>query len=235
MINWKRKMRWGKSFFLAAAIVLISITTVSFTFKFHTFEEIEGQFKDLEHSLDNIHATLKIDSIRQYKINKIMSIMSKYNKKMPFEEKYKVAREIYRMSVKYSNLDIDLICATITHESALSWNPKVVSIAGAMGLMQIMPSTGIFLCRKEGIKWTTAEKILFDPIQNIQLGCRYLSTLIESYEIDGGLAAYNGGEQRASLWVKNNRDDELLWEETRGYIPAVLKLYEKFQKENGVL
>ena len=75
-----------------------------------------------------------------------------------------------------------------------------------------------------------------NAITNIRLGCRYLSSLIHAYEIDGGLAAYNGGERRAALWIKNNRQDEsILWEETRGYIPAVLRLYKQFREENGIL
>ena len=231
----KRKMRWGKSFLMVFVILIICISTVSFSYKFTNVDENLTQIKKIENSLGDLSAILKIDSIRQYKIQKILGIIEKYNKKMLPKDKYLISQEIYKMCLKYSNLDIDLICATITHESALSWNPQVISIAGAIGLMQIMPTTGIFLCRDEGIEWTGAEEILFNPIYNVRLGCRYLSYLIHVYEIDGGLAAYNGGEERAALWIKNDRKDDILWEETRGYIPAVLKLYEKFQQQNGIL
>ncbi|MDZ7344543.1 MAG: transglycosylase SLT domain-containing protein, partial [candidate division KSB1 bacterium] len=87
----------------------------------------------------------------------------------------------------------------------------------------------ILLAAEENIPWTTPEEILYDPILNIRLGCRYLSNLIALYELDGGLAAYNGGEKRAAMWLASGRDDRILWAETRGYIPAVLKLYEQFQ------
>ena len=97
---------------------------------------------------------------------------------MPEDEKYSIANEIYKMSLKYNNLNVDLICATITHESALTWRKTIKSPVGAMGLMQIMPQTGILMAKKEGIEWKSAEKTLFDPITNIRLGCRYLSFLI---------------------------------------------------------
>ena len=232
----KKRIRWGKSLLTIITILITCISTVSFSFKFYNIDATLLKMNRLEQTIRDINATLKIDSIRQYKIQKIMTIFDKYNKTMSLSNKYAIAEEIYQMSIKYSNLDVDLICATITHESALTWNPRVVSHAGAMGLMQIMPNTGVFLCRYEGITWTSADDILFNPINNIRLGCRYLSSLIHAYEIDGGLAAYNGGAKRAALWIKNNRQDEtILWEETRGYVPAVLRLYKLYQEENGIL
>ena len=171
---------------------------------------------------------MHVDSVRQYYIQKVIALIDRYNKSMPADMKYNIANEIYEMSVKYSNLDVDLICATITHESAFTWNPKIVSRAGAMGLMQIMPATGMFLAEAEGIPWTSAEDVLFDPVYNIRLGSRYLSTLISMYNIEGGLAAYNGGERRAALWLQKGKDDRVLWEETRGYVPAILKLYQEY-------
>ena len=141
-----------------------------------------------------------------------------------------IADEICEATLKYDNLDVDLICATITHESAFTWNPKVVSRAGALGLMQIMPKTGRSLAKREGIEWTTSENVLFNPAVNIRLGTRYLSSLIELYEIDGGLAAYNGGSKRAARWLSKNRASGVLHEETQNYVPAVLSLYEEFQE-----
>ena len=48
------------------------------------------------------------------------------------------------------------------------------------------------------------------PIYNLRLGCRFLSTLIEIYGIEGGLAAYNGGEKLAALWLANNKAKGIL-------------------------
>lgn len=170
----------------------------------------------------------EIEAERRASLGKILGIISRYNKTIEEDKKLAIANEIYRMTQKYPNLNVDFICATITHESAKTWDPKVVSKAGAMGLMQIMPATGSFLAVEEGISWSSAEEVLFDPIVNIRLGCRYLSALVAAYQKDGGLAAYNGGPKRAAMWLAGNRNNDILYAETRGYIPAVLKLYAEF-------
>jgi soluble lytic murein transglycosylase len=214
---------------MVASVVMICLSLTSFTFRLYTLNQPTTKVSDLQYALNHLKATMKIDSARRNQIEKIMAIIDHYNPSMPSEKKYAIANEIYEMTLKYTNLNVDLICATITHESALTWRPDITSQAGAMGLMQIMPQTGVLLAADEGILWTTPEKILYNPIDNIRLGCRYLSTLISLYELDGGLAAYNGGEKRAAMWLASGRDDRVLWEETRGYIPAVLKLYQQFQ------
>ena len=220
--------RSGKIILVVSMIVVTSLTLASFSFKFFTLERATERLTDIETTLIELKAALNVDSVRQYYIQKVIALIDRYNKSMPADMKYDIANEIYEMSVKYPNLDVDLICATITHESAFTWDPKIVSKAGAMGLMQIMPATGLFLAEAEVINWTSAEDILFNPVYNIRLGCRYLDALISMYEIEGGLAAYNGGERRAALWLQKGKDDRVLWEETRGYVPAILKLYEEY-------
>jgi soluble lytic murein transglycosylase len=177
-------------------------------------------------SLSEIHL---VDINRQQAHQKVLQIIDRFNEEMSIEMKRAIADEVFEMSVKYPNLDVDLICATITHESGRTWDPKVVSNAGAMGLMQIMPNTGSWLSKYERIKWTTNEEILFNPIYNIRLGSRYLSALIETYDVEGGLAAYNGGPKRARMWLASNKADGILWNETQNYIPNVLKLYDEYK------
>ncbi|MGH7453862.1 MAG: lytic transglycosylase domain-containing protein [bacterium] len=141
-----------------------------------------------------------------------------------------IIAEIYEMSRKYSRLDVELICATITHESGRTWNPEAISPAGALGLMQILPTTGIYLAKVEGLVWTSAESILFDPIYNLRLGCRYLAELISTYGVEAGLAAYNGGDRQAKLWLQGGRANQLLHAETAYYVPAVLRIYEEYRR-----
>ncbi len=238
MNNRYKHKKLARSIILISIIIVVFVTTVSFTYKYFTTEEAKTKIDNIEKSISDLRATMNLNSKRQYEIQRIIKIINQYNNNMSVDEKFRIANEIYKMSTKYTNLNIDLICATITHESALTWKNDIVSPVGAMGLMQIMPQTGEKLAQDEGIEWTSAEKILFDPIINIKLGCRYLSNLIHQYEIDGGLAAYNGGEKRAALWIKNRNhktDWTILWEETRAYVPAILKLYEKFQQQTGIL
>jgi soluble lytic murein transglycosylase len=189
----------------------------------------DSNLSPIEQSLAGLKTAVKVDRDKQSQVGRVLAIIDRHNPELTPEVKRKIAETIYEVSVKYENLDVDLICATITHESAHTWRPDVISPAGAMGLMQIMPATGQFLAELEGIRWTRAEEILYDPILNIRLGSRYLSSLIEQYELDGGLAAYNGGERRALMWLAQGRDDRVLWKETRAYIPAILRLYDQFR------
>lgn len=235
--NYKHK-KLAKSIILISIILVVFVTTVSFSYKYFTVEEAKTKINNIEKTVSDLRATMNLNSKHQYEIQRIIKIINQYNNNVQADEKYQIADEIYKMSTKYTNLNVDLICATITHESALTWRNDIISPVGAMGLMQIMPQTGEKLAQDEGIKWTSAEEVLFDPIINIRLGCRYLSNLVHQYEIDGGLAAYNGGEKRAALWIKNRNhktDWTILWEETRAYVPAILKLYEKFQQQTGIL
>ncbi len=190
------------------------------------------KMQKLDREIIDLRSSMNIDSVRQYKLQKIISIIQNYNDDLTSAEVYDIASEIYEMSIKYSNLDIDLLCAVVTHESGLTWDPKVVSNAGALGLMQIMPVTGLFLAEYEGITWTTPEDVCFNPVYNIRMGSRFLSVLIEQYGLEGGLAAYNGGEKQASLWLQNGKDDQFLWSETRIYVPAIQKLYDIYMAQS---
>jgi len=188
--------------------------------------DISSQFNHVQFQMNEIETIIKKDIFKQESIKKILTIINNYESVMDSVLRCEVANVIFEMTIKYQNLDIDLICATITHESARTWNPVVKSPVGAIGLMQIMPSTGEMLVEMEGIEWY--DTILNDPIINIKLGSMYLSTLIEMYEIDGGLAAYNGGPRRAERWIRYNKADNILPDETQKYIPFVLGYYKLF-------
>lgn len=192
-------------------------------------ENLNQRVAHLSEQAEMLNAAAQIDKMWGDNMKKVLSVLNRYNPAMSLEQKLAIANEITEASFKYSNLDVDLICATITHESAFTWDPQVVSKAGAMGLMQVMPATGKFLAKIEGVEWTSADDVLFDPVLNIRLGSRYLSSLIELYDIDGGLAAYNGGNKRVQMWLAQNKANGVLYQETEQYVPAVLSLYEEFR------
>ena len=69
----------------------------------------------------------------------------------------------------------------------------IVSDAGAIGLMQILPATGEELALRLGIPWEGA-RTLFDPVANVRLGIAYLKELSDRYgNTNIALAAYNWG------------------------------------------
>ncbi len=183
--------------------------------------------KTLERNVQDVRAAMNVDTVRQTHIQRTMELIAANNADLPSAERYDIANEIYRMSVKYDNLDVDLLIATIMHESAQTWQPEIVSRAGAIGLMQIMPATGMYVAHYEGITWTDPYEVLQNPIYNIRIGARYLASMISLYGLQGGLAAYNGGEKAAALWLAGGFDDAVLHPETRNYVPAVLKIYQE--------
>ena len=184
-----------------------------------------GVLTGYEQDVKNIHNMILLQGRGEAEITRIVTWIGKYNRVMSMSMKQTIAREIWDMSLRYDNLSVDLICATITWESALTWRPSVVSPVGAIGLMQIMPATGAVIARWKGVNNLSIID-LFDPILNIQFGCRYLSYLIGLYNCtERGLANYNGGPYQAKYYVTG---DIRLCDETRYYVPNVLLLAEKF-------
>jgi soluble lytic murein transglycosylase len=215
---------WG--LLLAAFVLLILFLSVT---TYIAYKLGTGRMEKLSQEVINLRSAMNIDSVRQYQIQKVMKIIEAHNPNLSSVETYDIASEIYEMSVKYTNLNVDLLCAMVTHETGGTWNPKSLSKANAMGLMQVLPVTGYFLANYEGVSWTTPEEVLYNPVYNLRLGSRLLSSLVNQYGLEGGLAAYNGGEKQAAVWLANGKDDQYLWSETRKYVPAVRKLYEEYQ------
>ncbi|HEX9653761.1 MAG TPA: transglycosylase SLT domain-containing protein, partial [bacterium] len=158
-------VNWLKKGSVLAVLVLMVISLLNFSTHVTRRDYYEeGALTDIRRSLAEVCGVMISDVARSSAISRVIRIIDTYNENMSAATKYEVANEIYEMSLKYDNLDIDLICATITHESALTWRPTVISPVGARGLMQIMPYVGQVLCREEGLEWTSTEEILYDPV-----------------------------------------------------------------------
>lgn len=91
-------------------------------------------------------------------------------------------------------MDPALVLAVMHVESR--YNTFAVSSKDAMGLMQIVPSTGAELAERLGIRWE-GPHTLFDPTVNVRIGVAYLKELHDRYgNLSTALAAYNWGPGR---------------------------------------
>ena len=89
------------------------------------------------------------------------------------------------------DLDPALVLAVMHVESR--YNNFALSPVGAVGLMQILPSTGAELAAKAGIEWE-GSRTLLEPTTNVRLGVAYLRELADRYgDLPTALAAYNWG------------------------------------------
>ncbi len=105
----------------------------------------------------------------------------------------------YREQVAASGLDEHLVYALIRTESG--FDEKAKSRAGAVGLMQLLPSTAQFICEREKIPYEEAR--LDEGAYNLRLGCLYLHYLLAKFPAtDTALAAYNAGEGVVAEWLQ---------------------------------
>ena len=75
-----------------------------------------------------------------------------------------------------------------------------VSSAGAVGLMQLMPSTAQYVCMRTGIPYEEAR--LKEGAYNAELGVWYLTYLLEKFASeDAAICAYNAGEGVVMGWL----------------------------------
>jgi soluble lytic murein transglycosylase len=109
------------------------------------------------------------------------------------------------------------------------FNPRAMSAAKAVGLMQVVPATGRMLARGENMGTITAEK-LTDPEINIRLGTKFLGDLMRTWQArpDAVLVAYNAGPSRMERWRRfpEYAEPDLFLEripfaETRDYVRVV--------------
>ena len=145
-----------------------------------------------------------------------------------------VDQEELTRQARARSIDPALVAAIIRQES--SFNPHAVSVAGARGLMQVMPSVGQQVARSLGYPlWDPG--LLFDPDANLELGIAHLASSIRQYDdIPRVLAAYNAGGSRVKRWeTKAGADDpeifaeRISFTETRDYVRIVQRNVELYR------
>ena len=101
-------------------------------------------------------------------------------------------------AAKLYNVNNALIASVINAESG--YRPNVVSKKGAIGLMQILPTTAEWVAGKINMEFT--EDTLKDPSSNILIGAYYLRYLLNKFgDTKTALIAYNAGEGNVQGWL----------------------------------
>jgi soluble lytic murein transglycosylase-like protein len=133
-------------------------------------------------------------------------------------------------------VDQALLFSVMRQESG--FNPNAVSGAGAVGLMQLMPSTAKAIGAPAGLR-------LKDPLTSLAYGQKYIQRLLEDSAVKGDLfmmaAAYNAGPGNLAKWKKSIRgsEDPLLFieslpsRETRNFVERVMAGYWVYQARLG--
>ena len=148
-------------------------------------------------------------------------------KKYPIDFK----QEVFSACEEFS-LSPTLVFAIIKVES--DFNPNAVSNKGAVGLMQILPTTAEYIAKKLSVD----EYDLFEPKTNIRFGVWYLRYLLLRFEdYKTALCAYNAGEGKVASWLKKiefSTDGRTLstipYPETEQYLKKIEKSLKNYVK-----
>lgn len=135
-------------------------------------------------------------------------------------------------SAERNRLNPYLVAAVINEESG--FDPEIVSRAGAVGLMQVMPATAEdMVARGVASAEVVGSAPLSDPAVNIEFGSAYLRQLVERYhEIEVALAAYNAGLRHADRWVTEDVPirEAITFPETRHFVVRVVRAKERYEE-----
>jgi soluble lytic murein transglycosylase len=127
-----------------------------------------------------------------------------------------------------------------------TFNPKIISSARAMGLMQVTPSAARYVAKKFGAPYDE-KRLLSDQTYNVQLGAAELGELIEDYRGSYILTfvGYNAGRGRVKEWIAKHGDprdpkvdpidwvEQIPFSETRNYVQRVLENLQVYRVRFG--
>jgi len=107
--------------------------------------------------------------------------------------------DLVRAAADERGLDAAALCSLIRAESR--FHPGAVSARGAIGLMQIMPDTGLWIAEQIGLA-EFVPAMLFDPRTNLRLGTWYLRYLLDRFGgLEPALMSYHAGPTRVDGWL----------------------------------
>jgi soluble lytic murein transglycosylase len=124
-----------------------------------------------------------------------------------------------------------LVWSIMREES--SFRPAVMSSAGAMGLLQLMPETAERTAKRTGRKGLDDVEDLYEPAVNIAIGSAYLDRLVALFpgRLSAAIGSYNAGPTAVARWLEGGagqKEDDVWVEDipygqTRKYVKRVLR------------
>jgi soluble lytic murein transglycosylase len=226
---WDRALELGKSGWISEA--LAELSELTFGSKPETKTLLADQL--YESGLYSMALRLTMDVVDQSPDLRCLEIIS-----LALPDAYD--QWIQTQGRKY-NLSPLLVRSLIRQESA--FNEKATSTSKAMGLMQLIPPTAAEVALDLGLQGLELPQDSYLPAVNVQMGTYYIARMVRQFggNVPMGLAAYNAGPSRVSLFVKARPEiqeltgrmssepideiwfDELPWNETSFYVKAILR------------
>jgi soluble lytic murein transglycosylase len=195
--------------------------------------------KHLSSIEDLLYVCLKFQELGEYKYSVRIAAKLPYIEEL-YYLRYPLAYQdiVEPLSRKY-NLDPLLVLSVAREESR--FDSKARSIAGALGLMQVMPQTAHRLNNYLKLDISGSQGIL-DVKNNFHFGIYLLSNLINEFgSYSYALAAYNAGEEKVRTWLENGdykSIDEFIedipYRETRNYVKRIITTFFEYKRVSSI-
>lgn len=136
------------------------------------------------------------------------------------------------MRASGSAADVDPLLVWSHMQIESHYNPRMVSYADAMGLLQLIQKTGQRVAIALNEPYT--EGMLMEPALNIRFGCWYLGALVREFngQLPLAITSYNSGAHSMHRWVEENSDlpfdqfvEEIPYDQSREYLKRVIGIY----------
>lgn len=149
--------------------------------------------------------------------------------------------DLVERAARKHGIDPNLLFAVMRVESI--YNRRIISHVGAVGLMQIMPHTGLRIATRLGIEnFETSD--LLDPALNLDFSAWYLASLIKRFDghLPLAVASYNGGPHNVRQWMHSSPPDMPLdafleripFSQTHRYVRRVLTFYAMYRAQQNL-
>lgn len=178
--------RWRTQISLVINVLLLLALVFTIIYTRSALNSIRAHMEELSREL----TTTPEESAIKEMLDKNASYLSR-------RDRIRLARFIVKEG-ESRDIDKKTMFALINHESR--FNPRARSHKGALGLMQVLPSTGKLITARLGIPWK-GEATLLNPFTNVLIGLEYLSILKK--ELGGSIKPALAAYERGPAYVKN--------------------------------